>query len=483
MDATRDRDSYDAMASIAALALDAAAIWVAQMIAVFIRYSSGWMHLNPEIAASMADVGFRAHLYAQYAVAAAAVLPLYALVFQILKLYTRPQEGTFTGRVPRIVRACLLGGGGVLICTGLLNNTVPFISNGAVVVSLFTVSILVLAERAIAFRLEIALARRMPPCHRAIILGVGEDALRFIEAVREEPRMRTDVVAVLAVKGETIPDTLPSGIERGAAAALEEVAARLRADMLVLASHALTHDETVDLVVWCERHLVRFTMIPDLFRMMTHRMDFGMVGNVPLVGVGRWPLDQVWNRIAKRLLDIAGAIVGLAFSAPIVAVAAVFIKAGSPGPVFYRQPRCGQRGKTFSIYKLRTMRQDGPEGYKPGWTTQDDPRRTKVGAFLRKWNIDELPQFFNVLRGDMSLVGPRPEQPCFVEQFTSGIEHYMWRHVSKPGITGWAQVNGLRGDTSISERVKYDLYYLENWSLAFDFKILARTFFSYRNAG
>jgi lipopolysaccharide/colanic/teichoic acid biosynthesis glycosyltransferase len=128
------------------------------------------------------------------------------------------------------------------------------------------------------------------------------------------------------------------------------------------------------------------------------------------------------------------------------------------------------------------MRTDAEKEDQPGWTVDDDPRRTRSGAFLRKWNIDELPQFWNVFKGEMSLVGPRPERPYFVEQFTPGIEHYMWRHVSKPGLTGWAQVNGFRGDTSISERVKYDLYYLENWSLAFDFKILVRTLFTYRNA-
>ena len=476
----RDRDSYDAMASLTALALDAVAIWAAQMLAVWIRYSSGWMTLTPEITASMADASFRSHLYFQYAVAAAVVLPLYALVFQILKLYTRPQDGTFTGRVPRLVRACLLGGGAVLICTGLLKNTVPFISNGAIVISLFTVTTLVLVERAAAFHAEIALAKRIPPCHRAIILGSNDDARHFAEAVTQEPRMRTQVVALLAVKDEEAGEgtTKVSSVED-----LTKVVAETRADMLVLASHRLTHDETVDLVVWCERHLVRFSMIPDLFRMLTHKMEFSMVGTVPVVGIGRWPLDQVWNRVAKRLVDIVGAIVGLVFSSPFILVAAIFIKAGSRGPVFYRQPRCGQRGKTFQILKLRTMRQDDDGKYHPGWTAQDDPRRTRVGAFLRRWNIDELPQFFNVLVGNMSLVGPRPEQPYYVEQFTTGIEHYMWRHVSKPGITGWAQVNGLRGDTSISERVKYDLYYLENWSLAFDFKILVRTFFSYRGAG
>jgi lipopolysaccharide/colanic/teichoic acid biosynthesis glycosyltransferase len=162
--------------------------------------------------------------------------------------------------------------------------------------------------------------------------------------------------------------------------------------------------------------------------------------------------------------------------------AAVLIKRSSPGPVLYGQERCGERGRVFTLYKLRTMRTDAEEQTGPVFTAREDPRVTPVGAFLRRRNLDELPQLWNVLLGQMSLVGPRPERPHFVERFKEDISRYMWRHVSKPGMTGWAQVNGLRGNTSIQERIKYDLYYLENWSLALDFKILAKTFFARENA-
>lgn len=484
MQIVRDRDSYDATTSVVAILLDVVAIWTAQLAAVWIRYSSGWIQLNEDVAAAMEDGAFAMRLYGQYAVAAAAALPIYLAVFQILKLYTRPQNGTFSGRIPRLARACILGACGVLICSGLLKNAVPFISNGAIVASMFTVTAFVLFERAIAFRAEFALARRMPPCHNAAILGANHDALHFAAAIRQEPRLRTRICSIIPVNGEKPVLGLPSGLMAEPGQNYKDAILASKADMVILASHSLSHDETVELVVFCEQHLIRFSMIPDIFRMMTHRMEFSMIGNVPLVGIGRWPLDQVWNRFAKRVLDIWGSAVGILFSAPIVLVAAACIKMESKGPVFYRQKRCGQGGRAFTMLKLRTMAADADGGgSKPGWTTEDDPRRTRVGAFLRRWNIDELPQFLNVFLGDMSLVGPRPEQPFFVERFSSGIEHYMWRHVSKPGMTGWAQVNGLRGDTSISERVKYDLYYLENWSLAFDFKILVRTLFSYRNAG
>ena len=475
MHGMRDRDSYDAVTTVLAVLADAAAIWLGQMLAVWIRFDSGWIPLRYTRVLG---------LYQSYAVAAALTILIYLAVFQILKLYTRPQDGTFIGKVPRLVRACLFGGGGVLVCSGLLKNddTYSFLSNAAILVSLATVTILVLAEREIMFHLEIAIARRVAPCHRALILGANDDALLFLRAIERDPRMRTRIAAIVPVGGEKRCAELPEELVKGDSAHLEETVREDSVDMLILASHVLSHAETVALVVFCEQHLVRFSMIPDLFRMMTSKMDFQMIGSVPIVGVGRWPLDQVWNRMLKRIVDIVGGLVGMIISVPFIAVSAIVIKLESKGPVFYAQERCGRRGKTFRIYKLRTMRTDAETGDRPGWTVGDDPRRTRSGAFLRKWNIDELPQFWNVFKGEMSLVGPRPERPYFVEQFTPGIEHYMWRHVSKPGLTGWAQVNGFRGDTSISERVKYDLYYLENWSLAFDFKILVRTLFTYRNA-
>ncbi len=475
MHGMRDRDSYDAVTTVLAVLADAAAIWLGQMLAVWIRFDSGWIPLRYTRVAG---------LYQSYAVAAALTVVIYLAVFQILKLYTRPQDGTFIGKVPRLVRACLFGGGGVLVCSGLLKNDMDysFVSNAAILVSLATVTLLVLAERELMFQLEIAIARRVAPCHRALILGANDDALLFLRAIERDPRMRTRIVAIVPVGGEKRCAELPEDLVKGDSANLEEVVREDSVDMLILASHVLSHTETVALVVFCEKHLVRFSMIPDLFRMMTSKMDFQMIGSVPIVGVGRWPLDQVWNRMLKRIVDIIGGFVGMVISVPFILISAIVIKCESKGPVFYAQDRCGRRGKTFKIYKLRTMRSDAEKGDHPGWTVGDDPRRTRSGAFLRKWNIDELPQFWNVFKGEMSLVGPRPERPYFVEQFTPGIEHYMWRHVSKPGLTGWAQVNGFRGDTSISERVKYDLYYLENWSLAFDFKILVRTLFTYRNA-
>jgi exopolysaccharide biosynthesis polyprenyl glycosylphosphotransferase len=256
-------------------------------------------------------------------------------------------------------------------------------------------------------------------------------------------------------------------------------------DEVILANPSkLDHETLSGIVVECEKNLAEFHMVADMFSLLTSSSGVGLqtLDGIPLLGLSKWPLDFFWNRSMKRVEDIAGGIAGLILSVIPVAVAAIAIKASSPGPVFYAQERCGEKGRRFRIYKLRTMHvgADGPDGSK--WTIEDDPRRTAVGVFLRKWNIDELPQFWNVLKGEMSIVGPRPEQPEFVEQFRDDIQRYMWRHVSKPGMSGWAQVNGLRGNTSIDERIKYDLFYLENWSLSFDFKIIVRTLFTRKNA-
>ncbi len=469
----KNRDANDALTAILAMLVDLCTIWVAQMLAVWIRFDSGWMSV---------PLGREPDLYRKYALAAAAALPIYLAVFQRLKLYSRPQYGNFTNKIPRLVRACATSVLGVLVVSALLKNKVPYLSNAAILVSFVTVTALVLLERALMFQLEIVMARRADPYNRALIVGAGEDTVRLIEAFASDPRLRTRAVGVLTVGDETPHPAIPPDLICGGYDMLEQAIQEQHIDQLILTGHDLPRQQLVELIPFCEQHLVRFNMVPDLFRLLTSQLEFNHITGIPLLGISRWPLDKVWNRILKRIFDIAGSLVGLLVSIPIMGVAALLIVRESPGPIFYIQERCGRRGRSFNLIKLRTMRPDAEAGGEPGWTVQDDPRRTRIGAWLRRYNIDELPQFWNVLRGDMSLVGPRPERPFFVDQFAPGIAHYMWRHVSKPGLTGWAQVNGLRGDTSIAKRVRYDLYYLEHWSLAFDIKILLRTLLAFKNA-
>ena len=198
---------------------------------------------------------------------------------------------------------------------------------------------------------------------------------------------------------------------------------------------------------------------------------------LPVINIRYVPLTNTGNIIIKRIMDVAGSLLGILITSPIMLAAVILIKLTSPGPVIFKQERVGLHNKPFDMYKFRTMERQPPGEEKKAWTVRNDPRVTPVGRFLRRTSLDELPQLFNILRGNMSLVGPRPERPHFVEKFKEEIPRYMVKHQVRPGLTGWAQVNGYRGDTSITKRIEHDLYYIENWSPGFDFKILFLTIF------
>jgi Undecaprenyl-phosphate glucose phosphotransferase len=252
---------------------------------------------------------------------------------------------------------------------------------------------------------------------------------------------------------------------------------------VIIGRPELSHQEVLAIISRCERGQVGIKIFPDLFQIIATELSIGDLGGLPLLTV-RDVVLRGWKLTLKRAVDLVGSAALLIVFSPFLTLIALAIKLDSSGPVFYAQERMGLDARPFWCLKFRSMRADA-ERNGPGWTTEDDPRVTRLGRFIRRFSIDELPQLINVLLGDMSLVGPRPERPVYVEQFRRSIPRYMDRHREKAGLTGWAQVNGLRGDTSIAERTKYDLWYIENWSLLLDFKILIRTvmqFFSDRNA-
>ena len=231
------------------------------------------------------------------------------------------------------------------------------------------------------------------------------------------------------------------------------------------------------IVAACEKSGVHTKFIPDYNHIIPTIPYMEDLQGLPVIHIRRVPLTGVFNATMKRCVDIVGALFGLIIFSPIMLVTAALIKLTSPGPVIFSQERIGLHNRPFKMYKFRSMTVQDPGKEKTQWTTPHDPRVTPVGRFIRKTSIDETPQFFNVLIGDMSLVGPRPERPLFVEKFKEEIPRYMIKHQVRPGLTGWAQVNGYRGDTSITKRIEHDLYYIENWSLGFDFKIMFLTIF------
>ena len=232
----------------------------------------------------------------------------------------------------------------------------------------------------------------------------------------------------------------------------------------------------LELIEAANRECVEVKVVPDLLQVIALRARVEELDGVPIININDVPLQGA-KGLVKRIIDIGIAGVALAMLSLPLAIIGFLIKTTSPGPIFYRQERMGLDGRPFGVFKFRSMWQDAERDTGPVWTRKNDPRRTPVGRVLRRFSLDELPQLWNVLRGDMSLVGPRPERPFFVEQFKQHVPQYMLRHKVKSGMTGWAQVNGWRGDTSIEKRIEYDLYYIENRSVILDFKILWLTVF------
>ena len=248
-------------------------------------------------------------------------------------------------------------------------------------------------------------------------------------------------------------------------------------DMVIIALTSEDAEELGYVLSQCEKAGVKSCIIPYYYQYVPTQPYIDDLDGLSIIDTRRVPLENWLKNAIKRAFDIAFASLAILITSPVMLLSVIMIKLTSPGPVIFHQERVGLNRQPFMMYKFRSMHVQTDEEEREQWTTKDDPRKTKWGAFMRKTSIDELPQFFNVLKGDMSVVGPRPERPFFVEKFKEEVPRYMIKHQVRPGITGWAQINGYRGDTSIEERIKHDLYYIENWTFAFDLRIIFLTVF------
>jgi len=343
------------------------------------------------------------------------------------------------------------------------------ITRGLIIYHWALSTILVTLGRYLTGNLSQLVRRRNP--ERLLVVGTGEVA-RMILQKAMQPRLGYRVVGFVgATEG---PQELAGYPVLGAQHELASIMREHPVDEVVIAIPSASHDELLDLIAVCEAERAVVRIFPDLFQIIASEMTVSDLDGLPMLTV-RDPALRGWKRSVKRAMDIVVSALGLVLLSPLMLAIAGLIRLESRGPVFYAQERVGLDGKPFYMLKFRSMRVDAEQQSGPVWATADDPRRTRFGTLLRRFSLDELPQLINVLLGEMSLVGPRPERPVFVEQFRQVVPRYMERHAEKAGMTGWAQVNGLRGDTSIIERTKYDLYYVENWSLLFDLKIMVRT--------
>lgn len=370
----------------------------------------------------------------------------------------------------RVVGGVLLGTTAALALTALLLKEQVDYSRLMVVYLLGMTIVLVTVGRLVHSLLQRSLLARGVGRRRVLLVGSGDAGRMILQKIRQSPRLGYEVAGFVNGKvGELVmgapvlgqTDDLPRVIEEHG---VEEV---------IIGMPEASHEEILSIVSLCEREKVGIRVFPDVFQIMASEVSIAHLGGLPLLTMRNVAL-RGWRLTVKRTMDIIISGTALVLLSPLMLFTALLIKLDSKGPVFFVQERTGLDGQPFPMLKFRSMRQDA-EARGPGWTTEDDPRRTRLGTIIRKLSVDELPQFINVLLGDMSLVGPRPEQPAYVEQFRRSIPRYMDRHREKAGLTGWAQVNGLRGDTSIAERTKYDLWYTENWSLWLDLKIIIRT--------
>ena len=309
-----------------------------------------------------------------------------------------------------------------------------------------------------------------------LLVGYSRAAEEYIDRIKGNPQWGYEVTGIL-------DDNVACGVEyrgikvMGVCDDLRHILPANELDEIAITLGLSEYSKLEHIVAECEKSGVHTKFIPDYNNIIPTKPYTEDLMGLPVVNIRYVPLSNTFNSMLKRVVDIGGSIFAIVLFSPIMLITAIAIKLTSPGPLIYRQERVGLHNQTFYMYKFRSMEVQDPKKEKKGWTVKNDPRVTPIGKIIRKTSIDELPQLFNILKGDMSLVGPRPERPFFVEKFREEIPRYMVKHQVRPGLTGWAQINGYRGDTSIRKRIEHDLYYIENWTLGLDFKIIFLTFF------
>lgn len=324
--------------------------------------------------------------------------------------------------------------------------------------------------------------KRILPKTRKRIIIVGKPESMDIIKSHERYFKRYGEIAGIVSTRKITQDYPISAKHLGSIENFEEVLKTIKPDEVILSDLEIPRKKIIAMILEAEKRMVTFKIVADLFDVLIQQFEIENVDGLNLIRIKESPLNHAHSRFLKRTMDFFGSSLGIVMLSPLLGIIAAIVKLDSKGAILFSQERMTEGGRVFKVYKFRTMRPEAEAETGPVFAQENDERCTKIGKFLRCYNLDELPQLFNVLKGDMSLVGPRPERPYFVDQFKDGIPRYMSRHHIKAGMTGWAQVNGLRQGTPIEARVKYDLYYAENWSIWFDLKIILMSLFALKNA-
>lgn len=443
--------------------LDAAVTIVSYMISWFLRFKAGIFPVDAWY------LSLRVYMSALIF-----IVPGYLLLYYVFRLYTPKRVQGRRLEAWHVVQANTIGFL-IFILALYVRHQTDF--SRRMLFIFFCVNIFLEVAMRNVIRIFLRRIRRQGLNQKHVLLiGYSRAAEQYIDRVLQNPVWGYTIRGILA-------DNIPRGTEYkgikvlGRIENLTIVLPENKLDEMVITLGLAEYHKLERIVSMCEKSGVHTKFIPDYNNVIPTKPYTEDLLGLPVVNIRRVPLSDPLNRFVKRAVDIFGALVALVLFSPIMLGVVTAIKMTSPGPLIFRQERVGYKNRPFEMYKFRSMVVQKEEDERKGWTKKDDPRVTKVGKFIRKTSLDELPQLINVLKGDMSLIGPRPERTQFVEKFQDEIPRYMIKHQVRPGLTGWAQVNGYRGDTSIRKRIECDLYYIENWTLGLDFKILFMTFF------
>lgn len=447
------------------LVIDAIVVAISYMLAWYLKFESVFAVSDPNVNALPRETYF----YALYF-----IVPGYVILYYMQNLYTPKRATLRRYEIINIAKANTIG----LITFVVVLYTIKQLhfSRQMILMFYFINIILTTVSRGIIRKVLSYFRRRGYNLKYILLVGYSRAAEEYIDRINANPQWGYVVRGILDNK---VPrGTLYKGVKVvGSIGNLEYILPENKLDEIGISLALSDYDNLEEIVAMCEKSGVHTKFIPDYTSLFPSNPYTEDVLGLSVVNIRYVPLSNTINWIEKRVFDILVSLIAIIITSPIMLVAAICVKCSSNGPIIFKQERIGLHNKPFKMYKFRTMVVQKEKVEQKGWTTKNDPRVTGVGRFLRKTSIDELPQFFNVLKGDMSVVGPRPERPQFVEQFKEEIPRYMVKHQVRPGITGWAQINGYRGDTSIKRRIEYDIFYIENWTLSFDIKIVFLTIF------
>ena len=442
--------------------IDAAVIAASYWFAWFLKFETG-------IFESVRSLSFQ-----YYMTALLLIVPMYLILYSAFNLYTPKRVQGRRLELANIVKANTLG---LFILIGILYLLKIIDFSRSMLVIFFFVNIAVEETVRMTIRIVLRDMRRKGMNQKHIVLvGYSRAAEEYIDRILANPQW-----------GYTVRGILDDSVEAGTDYRGIKVLGRIDNLMIILPQNRLDeiaitlglndYSRLEEIVALCEKSGVHTKFIPDYNNIIPTKPYTEDLLGLPVINIRYVPLSNTFPSLVKRTMDIFGSIAAIVLFSPVMLLCAALVKLTSPGPVLYKQVRVGLHNRNFEMFKFRSMEVQPEAEEKKAWTVKNDPRVTGIGKFMRRTSLDELPQLFNILKGDMSLVGPRPERPFFVEKFREEIPRYMVKHQVRPGLTGWAQVNGYRGDTSIKKRIDCDLYYIENWTIGFDIKILFLTFF------